>query len=98
MTLTKQDLIDLIYREVTIPKYQSTRLVESLLEIMKETMESGEDVMISGFGKFSVKDKKERQGRNPQTADDMKLRARRVVVFQCSGVLRGKINGKGRIV
>jgi integration host factor subunit alpha len=78
MTLTKQDLIDLIYRQVTIPKYQSTRLVESLLGIMKKTMVSGEDVLISGFGKLCVKDKKERKGRNPQTAGDMILRARRV--------------------
>jgi integration host factor subunit alpha len=95
MTLTKQDLIDLIYRQVTIPKYQSTRLVESLLEIIKHTLEFGEDVLISGFGKFYVRNKKKRKGRNPQTAEDMILRARKVVVFQCSGVLRERINGKG---
>ncbi len=94
MTLTKQDLIDLIYRQGTIPKYQSIRLVESLLEIIKKTMASGEDVLISGFGKFCVKDKGERRGRNPQTAGYMKLRARKVVAFQCSAVLREKMNGK----
>jgi integration host factor subunit alpha len=95
MTLTKQDLIDLIYRQVTIPKYQSTRLVESLLEIIKHTLEFGEDVLISGFGKFYVRNKKKRKGRNPQAAEDMILRARKVVVFRCSGVLRERINGKG---
>jgi len=93
MTLTKQDLIDLVYSQVAIPKYQSTRLVKSLLETIINTLKSGEDILISGFGEFCVKDKEERKGRNPQTAADMKLRARRVVVFKCSWVLRGKING-----
>jgi len=93
MTLTKQDLIDLVYSQVAIPKYQSTRLFKSLFETIINTLEYGEDILISGFGKFCVKDKKERKGRNPQTAGDMKLRARRVVVFQWSGVLRERING-----
>jgi len=92
MTLTKQDLIDSIYNQSDLQKQESTQIVESLLEIIKRTLESREDVLISGFGKFSVKDKKERKGRNPDTGGDMKLRARRVVVFQCSRVLRGKIN------
>jgi len=92
MTLTKQDLIDAVYEQVAIPKYQSTRLVESLLDIIKKTLESGEDVLISGFGKFCVKAKKERTGRNPETGKELILRARRVVVFQCSGILRKKIN------
>jgi len=93
MTLTKQDLIDSIYNQCGHSKNKSTSIVEALLEIMKDTMASGEDVLITGFGKFCVKDKKERKGRNPMTTGDMKLGARRVVVFQCSGVLRGKING-----
>ena len=95
MTLTKQDLIDSIYNQSDLQKQESTPIVESLLEIIKRTLESGEDVLITGFGKFCVKDKKERKGRNPETGGDMKLRARRVVVFQCSGVLRERINGKG---
>jgi len=94
MTLTKTNLIDSVYEQVAIPKYQSSWVVEALLEIMKKTMESGEDIMISGFGKFCVKDKKERKGRNPDTGSDMKLRARRVVVFKCARVLREKMNGK----
>jgi integration host factor subunit alpha len=61
---------------------------------MKKKLENGEDVLISGFGKFCVKNKKERMGRNPQTGDDMVLKPRRVVTFRCSGVLRDKINGR----
>jgi integration host factor subunit alpha len=78
-----------------LPTQESISVVESLLEIIKRTLALGEDVMISGFGKFCLKDKKERRGRNPQTGDDMKLRARRVVNFKCSNLMRDKINGKG---
>jgi integration host factor subunit alpha len=94
MTLTKQDLIDLVYSQVALPKYQSTRLVKSLLEIIKQILESGEDVLISGFGKFTVKDKKSRKGRNPQTGNNLELDARRVVIFKCSAVLRENLNKK----
>ncbi|MBL7218125.1 MAG: integration host factor subunit alpha [Desulfobacteraceae bacterium] len=95
MPITKANLIDSIYNILDLQKQESRIIVESLLEIVKHTLESGEDVLISGFGKFCVKGKKERKGRNPQTASDMKLRARRVVTFKCSGVLRDKINAKG---
>ncbi|MBC8458384.1 MAG: integration host factor subunit alpha [Deltaproteobacteria bacterium] len=95
MSLTKANLIDSLYEKLELQKQKSTSAVESLLEIIKHTLESGEDVLISGFGKFCVNDKKERKGRNPQTASDMKLRARRVVTFKCSGVLRDRVNGKG---
>jgi len=84
MVLTKANLIDSVYGKSEIQKQKSRSTVETLLEIIKHTLESGEDVLISGFGKFCVKDKKERRGRNPQTATDMKLRARRVVTFKCS--------------
>jgi integration host factor subunit alpha len=69
--------------------------MESILETIKMTLESGEDVLISGFGKFCVKEKKGRRGRNPQTGDDLMLGSRRVVIFKCSSLLKGKINGKG---
>lgn len=94
MTLTKANLIDSVYNELNFQKQKSTSAIESILEIIKHTLESGEDVLISGFGKFCVKDKNKRKGRNPQTASDMKLRARRVVTFKCSGVLRDRVNGK----
>jgi integration host factor subunit alpha len=64
------------------------------LEIIKRTLESGEDVMISGFGKFCVKEKKQRKGRNPATGKDMMLEPRKVVTFRCSRQLRYKINGR----
>ncbi len=93
MSLTKANLIDSVSKQMTLPRSYSTRMIESLLEIIKQTLESDEYVLISGFGKFCVKDKKERKGRNPHTADDMKLRARRVVTFKSSGVLRDRLNG-----
>ena len=95
MTLTKADLIDSIYNQIDLPKAKSAHLVESVLEIIKKTLESGEDILISGFGKFSVKEKNDRRGRNPHTREDLMLDTRRVVTFRCSGVLRDKINGKG---
>jgi len=94
MSLTKTDLIDSIYNQVELSKTRSTRVVESLLEIMKKTLEHGGDVLISGFGKFCVKEKGRRRGRNPQTREDLMLDARRVVTFRCSAVLKDKLNRK----
>jgi integration host factor subunit alpha len=94
MPCTKDHIVNSIYNQLGLPKNRSTKIVESLLEIIKKTLASGEDVLISGFGKFCVRDKEKRRGRNPQTGDDMTLRSRRVVTFKCSGVLRDKINGK----
>ena len=94
MTLTKDRLIDSIYNQCGHSKSKSVTLFESLLEIMKKTLASDEDVLISGFGKFCVKTKDQRKGRNPATGDDLMLRSRKVVTFQCSQVLRQKINGE----
>jgi len=95
VTLTKADLIDSIYNRLDLPKKKSSQLVDSLLEIIKKTLENGEDVLITGFGKFCVKDKRKRRGRNPHTREDIMLGERRVVRFKCSGRLRDKINRKG---
>jgi integration host factor subunit alpha len=92
MTLTKVDLKESIHDLHDISRKKSTQVVESLLEIIKSTLEKGEDVMISGFGKFCVKEKNERRGRNPATGEDLMLESRRVVVFRCSPVLRDKVN------
>ena len=92
MALTKEKIIDNIYNQVGLSKSHSRIVVERLLEIMKKSLENGEDILISGFGKFVVKEKSARRGRNPQTTEDLQLRARRVVVFKTSGVLRNKIN------
>jgi integration host factor subunit alpha len=94
MTLTKAMIIDVIHNQLGYPKNKSAELLEILLEIVKGTLEKGEDVLISGFGKFCVKDKQERRGRNPATGDDMLLDQRRVVTFRCSHLLRSKINGE----
>jgi integration host factor subunit alpha len=95
MTLTKADLINSIYNQLDISKTKSAQLLEFLLEIIKTTLENGEDVLISGFGKFCVKEKNKRRGRNPQTGEDLMLHERRVVTFKCSGILRDKVNRKG---
>jgi len=92
MALTKDTLIDTIAKEYGFKKKRSTEIVETLLEIIKYELASGEDVLISGFGKFCVKEKRERRGRNPATGEDMMMKPRRVVTFKCSGKLRDKIN------
>ena len=92
MTLTKLPISESIRDQLESSSKESSELLENLLEIIKRTLVSGEDVMISGFGKFNVKEKKERKGRNPATGEDMVLDARRVVTFTCSGKLRDKIN------
>ncbi len=92
MALTKEKIINSIYHQVGLSKSQSRAVVEKLFELIKQTLENGEDILISGFGKFVVKEKAARRGRNPQTTEDLQLRARRVVVFKTSGVLREKIN------
>ena len=93
MTLTKAHIVKAIAEQVGLPKKQSSEIVETLLELIKSTLESGEDVLFSGFGKFCVQEKNERKGRNPATGEGMLLPPRRVVTFKCSGKLRDKING-----
>ena len=93
MTLTKADIAKVIHNQVGRTKKQSAELVDCLFEIIKGTLEDGKDVLISGFGKFSIRERKERNGRNPLTGKPLVLSARKVVTFQCSGKLRSKING-----
>jgi integration host factor subunit alpha len=93
MALTKNDIVTSVH-ELGFTKKKSVDIIESLLEIIKSTLEQDEDVLISGFGKFCVKQKKQRRGRNPATGDDLMLKERKVVTFKCSGKLRDKINGK----
>ncbi len=93
MALTKTEITEKIQRRLNISRTTSYDIMESLLDIIKDTLESGEDVMISGFGKFCVNEKKSRKGRNPATNEEMRLPARKVVTFKCSGKLRKLING-----
>ena len=93
MSVTKAHLADSIHDKLGLPKNQSVQALESMLKIIKKTLENGEDVMITGFGKFFVNEKRERKGRNPATGEDMMLGSRRVVGFKCSGKLRDRMNG-----
>ena len=92
MTTTKSDLIHTVAEANGFPQNKSTEIIETLLDLIKSRLSAGEDVLISGFGKFCVKKKRERRGRNPATGKDMILEARQVVTFKCSGGLRDKIN------
>jgi integration host factor subunit alpha len=92
MALTKSEIVTSVH-DLGFTKKKSVEVIESLLEIIKCTLESSEDVLISGFGKFCVNDKAKRRGRNPATGEDLMLRGRRVVTFKCSGKLRQKIDG-----
>jgi integration host factor subunit alpha len=93
MALTKVQIVESICNQIGFTQKRSSEIIETLLEIIKSTLESGEDVLISNFGKFCVKKKEERKGRNPATGDAMMLAPRKVVTFKCSGKLRDRING-----
>lgn len=93
MTLTKAQIIESFQNNLGFTKNQSSEIIESTLSIIKGALADSEDVLISGFGKFCVNQKKERRGRNPATGDDMMLAPRKVVTFKCSGKLREKLNG-----
>ena len=93
MALTKNDIVTSIH-DLGFTKKKSVEIIESLLETIKSTLEKNEDVLSSGFGKFCVKQKQQRRGRNPATGDDLMLKERKVVTFKCSGKLRDKINGQ----
>ena len=92
MSLTKAQIVENIQDQTGLTKIKATETVETLLEIIKSSLSSGENVLVSGFGKFCVKEKKQRKGRNPVTGEEMMLDERRVVTFKCSGKLRDKIN------
>ncbi len=95
MALTKADIVESVHDQLGFQKKECEETVEILLEIIKTSLELGEDVLISGFGKFRVKRKLQRRGRNPQTGEDLILKPRRVVKFKCSSRLRDRIDGNG---
>jgi integration host factor subunit alpha len=94
MALTKKDIVDRMQAELGFLRKKSIETTESLLELIKASLESGDDVLVSGFGKFCVKEKKARKGRNPATGEDLMLKPRRVVTFKWSGKLRERVDGK----
>ena len=95
MTLTKADLINQVHATSTkMSRTQAREAVETMLKIIKGSLENGDDVLLSGFGKFYAKAKSARKGRNPQTGEPLMLKARKVVTFKPSGILRKKVNGQ----
>lgn len=92
MALTKTDIVKAVQEANNITKKEAGDTVEILLEIIKGALASGEDVLVSGFGKFMVRQKGERMGRNPETGARMMISPRKVVTFKCSGKLRENVN------
>jgi len=90
--MTKADIVERVYDTVGISKRESSEIVETVLEIIKTNLENGEDVKISGFGNFTVREKRPRRGRNPQTGDEIEISARRVLTFKPSQVLKKVLN------
>lgn len=93
MTMTKADIVQQVWsKHPKLTKAQSMELVEQFLSIAKATMATGENLLLSGFGKFTIRDKKSRRGRNPQTGENLQLGPRRVVTFKQSSNLRQRVN------
>ncbi len=92
MAITKEKLISHLQAQLGMSRQESRQILEGLFKIMKGTLSQGEDLLISGFGKFSVRQKSARRGRNPQTEESLTIDARKVVVFKTSGVLRRRLN------
>ena len=92
MPLTKASLVQALFEQEILSKAEAARAVDAVFHLMKDTLAMGEDVLISGFGKWLVKAKQERRGRNPQTGKNLIIDARQVVTFKASGVLRRRIN------
>jgi integration host factor subunit alpha len=90
--MTKADLVEMIHQTIGFTKKESADMLETVLSIMKDTLESGEKLKISGFGNFEVKQKNDRRGRNPQTGETITIEARRVLTFKPSTLLRQAIN------
>ena len=93
MVVTKSSLTEILQAELNCTRIKAKAILETLLETMKTALESGDDILISGFGKFEVKQKAKRRGRNPRTGSDLMIRPRKVVRFKSSALLREKING-----
>ena len=90
--MTKAGMVELVYEQVGVSKRDAARIVEGIFDIVKETLERGENVKISGFGSFNLQSKKPRRGRNPQTGEEITISARRVLSFKSSNVLREQLN------
>lgn len=94
MSLTKADIVERIYKEAGFSKKEAADMVELIFKIIKDTLARGEKVKISGFGNFSIRDKANRIGRNPQTGESMEISARRVLTFKPSQILKEDITDR----
>lgn len=90
--MTKADIVERISGKVGLSKKECAELVEQVFDILKSTLEQGEEIKLSGFGKFEVRDKADRKGRNPQTGEKITIEARKVLTFKPSGILRQAVN------
>ena len=90
--MTKADMVELVYERIGVSKREAATVVDSIFDIIKESLERGENVKISGFGSFNLREKKPRRGRNPQTGEEITISARRVLSFKSSNVLRDQLN------
>ena len=95
MTLVKEDLVQTLYDQLGFSKQKARTAAETVFELITKALESGDDVLISGFGKFSARKKAPRKGRNPVTGEDLPLDGRTVVTFKCLPRMRDRINGGG---
>ena len=93
--MTKVDIVDKIYEKVGLPKSEVTKIVETIFDTLKETLQREDRMMISGFGNFVIRVKKARRGRNPQTGDNLEIAPRRVLTFKSSPVLKAGLNRSG---
>ncbi len=91
MTITKNSLVNLLHDEVGLNKREAKEFIETFFEIIKLELENGNDVKISGFGNFNLRDKSARPGRNPKTGEDVTISERRVVTFKSGLKLRSKL-------
>ena len=94
MTLTKAHIVEALFAQNIFTKTESAQIIDTLFELIKQSLQNGEEVLISRFGKFSVKEKQARKGRNPRTGQTILLPPRKVVTYKCSGILRAGMNGK----
>ena len=92
MAMTKIEIVNMLKEHFGLPKNECSRIVESFFDIIKSELSNGNDVMISGFGKWMVNSKKARRGRNPQTGKALTIAARKIVTFKASPVLRNELN------
>ncbi len=93
-TMTKADIVEKVYQKIGFSKKEASELVELVFSSLKEVLQNGDKVKISGFGNFLVREKHERVGRNPQTGEQMKISARRVISFRPSQVLKALLDGE----